>query len=213
MKKSLAELFEVAKGIAMFLGRGWEAHKNELQDYPGCGNVLLVNGPYAVEIRTSDYAKFRGKYLFIPRWPRTSADSVLGAHVGYGPEADDFKEGVPNTISASQSKTEQELALEFERRLEDRYIKVFDLCQRRMWLAQEERVEQLRVAGELAGLLDSRAIIYGNQPTEQPVIDHYGVRQFCVSYDGKTVARMELRCIPVNVVLKIIKLLVNEVPR
>lgn len=208
MKKSLDELFRVAEGIAMFLGRGWGARKRELPDHPGCGDVSLVNGPYAVEIGTSDYAKYRGKYLFIPRWPQTSGGSVLGSHVTYSPETD-----IVDSIAASQSKTEQELALEFERRLEDRYIKAFDIAQRRMLKEEADRAEQLRVADSLATLLDSRAVAHGNQPTEQPVIDHYGVRQFCVGYDGKTITRMELRCIPVEVARKIIDLLRLEVPR
>jgi len=205
MMKTLDELHEVANGVAMFLGRGWEARKHEIPDHPGCGDALLVNGPYAVGINTSDRSQYRGKYLFIPRWPRTASDSVLGAHVTYS--------GGNFTIAVSQTKTEQQMALDFERRLEDRYVKAFDLAQRRMWREQDDRREQLAVAARLAALLESQALDCNREPTGQPVVCAHGVWNFHVNHDGTRIERMEIRNIPVDVADTLFQILAREVPK
>ena len=211
MKKTLDELYEVAKGVAMFLGRGWEAKKREIPDHPGCGEALIVNGPYAVEIETSDRSQHRGKYLFIPHWPRTSSDSVLGAHVTYSPLDDSA--GGNFTIAVSQTKTEQQMALDFERRLEDRYVRAFDLAQRRMWHEQENRQTQLDAAARLAGVLGTKALDCNRNPTDQPVVSAHGVWNFHVNDDGTRIARMEIRNIPVAVANAVFQILAREVPK
>ena len=83
----------------------------------------------------------------------------------------------------------------------------------RMLEEEQGRAAQLVVADELAVLLDGMATNCNGDLTEQPVIDHYGVRSFCVNPGGETVGRMELRCIPVSVAKEIIKLLRSKVPR
>jgi hypothetical protein len=216
MMKTLDELYEVAKGIAMFLGRGWEAKRREIPDHPGCGDALLVNGPYSVEIRTSDRSQYRGKYLFIPRWPRTASDSVLGPHVTYSPlDNSDGGNFTPSysPIAVSQTKTEQQMALDFERRLEDRYIKAFDAAQQRLWREQDNRQDQLNKTVQLAALLGSQALDCNREPTDQPVVSAHGVYKFSVNHDGTRVERIEIHNIPVSVADTLFQILAREVTK
>ena len=202
MSKTPDELYETAKGIVMFLGRGWEAYKSQNNE------VTLKNGPYSVRISTNDYAKNRGKYIFTPQWPYTPSNSVLGAHRMYSPED---REGL--TITVSQTKTEQQIALDFERRLENKYIKEFDLCQRQMWTEQDERQNQLNTANRLASLLRATALDCNGDPTSQPTICKHGVWKFSVNHDGSRVERLEIHNIPIEAAEKLFEMLRQKVEK